>query len=86
VLADNVKALQASNRVPEAVKALLDETASATKAIVDLGVPDATVFGCGPGSSTWPDSQADCAKRYQALSGAVRKLVDTLQQWDNVAG
>ena len=86
VLADNIKALQASNRVPEAVKALLDDTGNEANAIVDLSVPDTQVFACGPGSSTWPDSQVDCAKRYQALGRAARKLVDTLQQWDNFTG
>ena len=86
LLGDNIKALQASNRVPEAVKALLDETGKDANAIVDLSVPDVQVFACGPGSSTWPDNQDECARRYQALGQAARKLVETLQQWDAYSG
>jgi hypothetical protein len=86
LLAENVKALQASNRVPEAVKGLLDETGKEANAIVDLSAPDVQVFACGPGGSTWPDSQDECARRYQTLGQATRKLVETLQQWDAFSG
>lgn len=85
-LAQDIKVLQASNRVPVALRPLLSQTGDAAAAVLALSEPDARVVECGPGSERWPESRDECARRYQALVPVARHLVDTLQPWDAYRG
>ncbi len=85
-LGADVKVFQGSKRVPASVQALLDQTGLAAGAVVALNEPDARVFTCGPGSSSWPDGRDACEQRYQALARAALKLNDTLARWSSGTG
>lgn len=85
-LAQDIKVLQASNRVPLALRPLLSQTGDAAAAVLALSEPDPRVVDCGPDSERWPESRDECARRYQALVPAARHLTDTLQPWDAYRG